>query len=295
MDHISMAYFLRVCELHNFTKAAESLHISQPALSRRIIALENELGVKLLDRSNNIIQLTDGGKLFYDEAKRIIDRETMLKEKMVQYKCGSYGKIKIGYDPHAFIEPIIYATQLMRELHPEIELEFVEMSNRYAVYSFLHNEIDMIYVYREELQNVGGAKVEVIVKNQPVALIPKGHRLWGWNAVSCSDLIGEQFALAKPNTLSKPVIRSFKQKGLSFEGALFCAYPSTRLFYIASGKCIGLAGAYSPENLGFSEYIQSIRIADVSADAVDCCIAYRPDNVNSAQMANCMLLFKNKE
>lgn len=48
MDYKSIVCFLRVCELHSFTKAAEDLYISQPALSRRILALEDELGVKLL-------------------------------------------------------------------------------------------------------------------------------------------------------------------------------------------------------------------------------------------------------
>ena len=52
MDYKSIVCFLRVCELHSFTKAAEDLYISQPALSRRILALEDELGVKLLDRAN---------------------------------------------------------------------------------------------------------------------------------------------------------------------------------------------------------------------------------------------------
>lgn len=47
MDYKSIVCFLRVCELHSFTKAAEDLYISQPALSRRILALEDELGVKL--------------------------------------------------------------------------------------------------------------------------------------------------------------------------------------------------------------------------------------------------------
>lgn len=70
MNHIQIKCFLEIVNENNFTKAASKLFITQPAISRYIAALENELGFCLFDRTNKHVKLTEVGELYYDFFRR---------------------------------------------------------------------------------------------------------------------------------------------------------------------------------------------------------------------------------
>ena len=87
MNEISLVCFIRACELYNLLKATQELHISPPALSRRIITVGEKIGISLLRRSKTGVELTDGGKLFYKEIKKLVSAEQELREKMKAFCC----------------------------------------------------------------------------------------------------------------------------------------------------------------------------------------------------------------
>jgi len=72
MELRHLRYFVAVAEALSFTKAAEKLRIAQPSLTKQVRNLEDEIGVKLLDRSNNCVALTDAGSLFLFESKKLL-------------------------------------------------------------------------------------------------------------------------------------------------------------------------------------------------------------------------------
>lgn len=296
MDYTSIVCFLRVCELRNFTKAAQDLYISQPALSRRILALEDELGVKLLNRANGGLQLTEGGKLFYADAKKLIDVEEALKQKMEKHRDGFYGKVSIGYSSYCFIEPLMFAAHMSRETYPGIEADFQSMSPRYAVYSYLHGQIDIAYLCRGDIPQTNDSVVEVIAKAQPAILVPKGHRLWDRQYVTSADLIGEPFAISKMKShVSESIRQQFESKGVSFENALQCESANTRFFQIATGRYIGMDGVYSSKYFDYySEFIRVIPCTDIEFDFADYCAVYHPSNGNAERFVSCMAEFLEK-
>lgn len=292
MDYTSIVCFLRVCETRNFTKAAQDLYISQPALSRRILALEDELGVKLLDRATGGLHLTDGGKLFYENAKKLIDAENKLKEKMEKHRDGFYGKIRIGYSSHCFKEPLLFASHWFHKTYPGIEMEFQSMSPKYAAYNYLHEQIDLAYLCKSDIPQTNDSVIEVIAKAQPSILVPKGHRLWARQSVSCADLVEEQFAISKTKSHVSDSIRSeFEKRGVSFENALQCDSASTRFFQIATGRYIGMDGVYSSKYAYASDLIRAIPCTDIQFDFSDYCAVYHPSNGHAERFVNCMLDF----
>ena len=291
MDYKSIVCFLRVCELHSFTKAAEDLYISQPALSRRILALEDELGVKLLDRANGGLQLTEGGKLFYSDAKKLINVEAALKQKMEKHRDGFYGEVRIGYSSYCFMEPLMHAAHMLGETYPNIEPDFQSMSPRYAIYSFLHGQIDIAYLCRGDIPQTNDSVIEVIAKAQSVILIPKGHKLWDRQYVTCSDLVGERFAISKTKSqVSDSIRESFEAKGVFLENALQCESANTRIFQIATGRYIGMDGVYSSKYFDYyADFIRAIPCADMDFNFADYCAVYHPSNGNAERFVNCMI------
>jgi len=94
-----LQYAVLLSKARSFSNVAESLNISQPALSKQIIALENELGVKLFDRSSTPLTLTAAGEHFAAKAEQLLYEEDQLLKAMEQYRTGESGRLIIGVSP----------------------------------------------------------------------------------------------------------------------------------------------------------------------------------------------------
>src|SRR5260370_8505776 len=82
MDLRHLRYFVAVAAHGSFNRAADTLHLTQPALSRQVKDLEEELGVPLLVRGQNTVKLTESGGLFYEEAREVIARANQAVQRM---------------------------------------------------------------------------------------------------------------------------------------------------------------------------------------------------------------------
>ena len=91
-----LRYFLTVAREENITKAAEVLHITQPALSRQLAQLEEELGVKLFDRGTRKITLTDEGMLLRRRGEEIVQLVAKTENELIEQERLLEGKITIG-------------------------------------------------------------------------------------------------------------------------------------------------------------------------------------------------------
>src|ERR1700720_4185360 len=96
MDLRQLAYVDAVARTASFTRAAEELHIAQPALSQAIRTLEAELGVRLFDRTSRRVALTDAGSSFVEEARAILSRSAALQEDMTLYAGALRGRVRLS-------------------------------------------------------------------------------------------------------------------------------------------------------------------------------------------------------
>ena len=104
MELRHLRYFIAVAEEENVTRAAERLHVSQPPLSRQIHDLEEELGVKLFDRTGKSLQLNAAGKVFLLEARAVLDRAEEAR-RTVQALLESHDQvIHVGYAPSLSVQ-----------------------------------------------------------------------------------------------------------------------------------------------------------------------------------------------
>lgn len=119
-------YFLKVAETGNLTRAAAQLHMTQPALSRHLKQLEDEMGVALLMRHGRGVRLTEAGTLFVEQAREILARADTLSEVLHAREARPSGQLAIGMPlswTGLVTTPLITA---FRERHPSVTLRLVE-------------------------------------------------------------------------------------------------------------------------------------------------------------------------
>ncbi len=120
-----LSCFMAVVKERNYTRAANSLYISQPAVSKSIAMLEEELGFKLLKTVNRQPELTDAGKLYYEFIARASDEYEMLMDDIRRIVDKPLGEVRIGcpdtWNPEYFYKQI---TGYFAEKHPDMKITF---------------------------------------------------------------------------------------------------------------------------------------------------------------------------
>ena len=120
MDIRMMEYFLAVTREGTILGASETLHVSQPALSRQMSALEEELGVTLFVRGNRRITLTEGGMILRKRAEEILSLVSQTEQEVTQAQDKISGDIYIGSGESPVFHYLSQAASIIREKHPDV-------------------------------------------------------------------------------------------------------------------------------------------------------------------------------
>ena len=129
MNSRQLQYAIKLSEIRNFSLVAEQLNITQPALSKQILTLEQELGVRLFDRSTLPLTLTAAGEHFIREAKDLLYREDQLVKSMSDFSSGSRGRLTIGISPFRSLYLIHTVAKKIRDRFPGIEIVLQEAAS----------------------------------------------------------------------------------------------------------------------------------------------------------------------
>jgi DNA-binding transcriptional LysR family regulator len=122
MELRQLKYFIAVAEELHFGRAAESLHLSQPALSKQIQALENSLNIQLLARTKHSCYLTVAGKKFLETAHRILQELEEGIQVTRQVANGQMGRVRIGFTEATLFSLAPNIFQTYREHYPQVDL-----------------------------------------------------------------------------------------------------------------------------------------------------------------------------
>jgi len=130
----------------SFTRAAEILFVSQPSLSKQIKILENRLGIKLLNRENNTIYLTEGGKVFLQYSERILALCEESCRALNDVKNGDRGNLTVGASQTigTYLMPRVLA--LFAQNYPQVNIKVQVDSTRMIAKSVVNREIDIAVV-----------------------------------------------------------------------------------------------------------------------------------------------------
>lgn len=146
MDLNKFEYILCVAEEKSFTKAASKLYISQPALSQYVASLEEQLKVKLFDRSVTPLKLTLGGEIFIKKALEILQLKKELWRELHDISSNLVGNISIGISPNRSLYLLPYFFKELKDKFPNIKVEIIERNSKELEKGVLDGMIDIVII-----------------------------------------------------------------------------------------------------------------------------------------------------
>jgi DNA-binding transcriptional LysR family regulator len=218
MELRHLRYFLAVAEELNFTRAAKSLNIAQPPLTRQIRLLEEEMGVALVDRSSYRIELTRAGAAFAGEIARILGELRLAVVHARRAARGAPGQVRVGFTESASFNPLVTtAFRSFRAAHPGIEVSLEERQSVELCKGLREERIDVAFV-RPPLKNQEGIALDILQEEDMLAVVPNTHRLARARLVDLRDLQNESFILypraVRPG-LADAVVAACERAGFS--------------------------------------------------------------------------------
>jgi DNA-binding transcriptional LysR family regulator len=191
MDLRHLQYFIAVAEAESFHRAAETLRIAQPALSRSIRALEEDLDTRLLERRPRGTRLTEAGRVFLADAKRIIRELDSARERIRRMSQGHVGSLRIAFgEGAAGHNALTEAIRGFRLREPDVDLLLSPMTSSLQIEAIRQGQVEAGFVYRTPLDEPEFQRHRIAVEDLLLAL-PKSHPLASKKRIRLRELRDE--------------------------------------------------------------------------------------------------------
>lgn len=191
MNIKDITYFIEVAKERNFTRAANNLHISQPALSKAIKILEYETNTKLIERNTRSFKLTDEGEIFYVNAKKALDIINLEIYKLEDSLIASKKHLTLGLPP---VIGSVYFTSIVAEFkeeYPDIEVKILEEGSNNIKDKIEDETIELgVVILPVESNNLVTTPV---TDGEVMLVISKKHKLSNRRSINIEELKDEKF------------------------------------------------------------------------------------------------------
>uniref|UniRef100_UPI0035CAECEC LysR family transcriptional regulator n=1 Tax=uncultured Sphingomonas sp. TaxID=158754 RepID=UPI0035CAECEC len=211
MELRHLRYFVGVAEELHFARAAKRLGISQPPLSQQIAALEQELGVRLFDRTSRSVRLTSAGTAFLEAARETLAQAERAIDVAHRAARGELGELNLGFNASApFVPMIAKAIYDYRRAFPDVKLVLTELAGRVQPTALVDHALDVCFVRGFRRPDVE-AKIQAtpILQERLMVAMRPDHRLAGHTGLGLRDLASE------------PLILYSREDGATFTEELF--------------------------------------------------------------------------
>lgn len=204
MEFRYLRYFVTVADELHFTRAAERLGMAQPPLSQQIRKLETEIGAPLFRRFSRGVELTDAGKILYEDATQILNLVELARNRAQSAARGLSGRIRVGFASSVVFHPIVAkVVRAYRDAFPGVQLAPWESHVSGLMNDLMEERID-VAVIRQASQQSENLKVEALLAEEMVVVLPSQHRLTELDALSM-DMLGEETLIMFPRAMA-PVL-----------------------------------------------------------------------------------------
>lgn len=281
MDFLELQSFVTICDCQNITEAARRLYITQPALSRRIRDLEEELGVTLFVRRSKGIEITEAGTRLYQDAVHLLNQRRDFSVKAHRLQNSQVGTVRLAVAPNMPHIPFLRAVSAMARDYPEV----TQIFQADLFYGFPHmlsqNQLDVILCGKGEASTSPDIHYEVLYESPLSIFVGKGHRFWTRERISWDDLSGETVVLhsGRVRNIEPHVELTLRKHCPSIKHIFYCKSIEECMFNAAAGRYAALCGTSEWECLPATpDVLRNIPIEGPEIDWSSPAAAYNPQN-----------------
>lgn len=194
MELRQLRYFAKTAEASSFSEAAKCLNVAQSTLSQQIRQLEEELGVRLFERSTHSISLTEAGSEILPAVQRTLNDADLCIDRIRDLRQLRSGTLNIGVT-HSFSPILTEALLAFMKLYPAIELNIFYKPMAELMELLHRREVDFVLAFKPSLP-LDDVESHILFQNRLAAVVGPGHALGAKEHVTLADL--EQYDLALP-------------------------------------------------------------------------------------------------
>lgn len=276
-----LQYFKYIAKYKNITRAAKHFYISQSTLSRLIISLEKELGVPLFIRNNKKIELTEAGKVFYNECGLLIEHMEAVTKRVQAANRGRSGLLRIS-SPAKLSRRLYSSLTMIKDLYPDVDLlvesyEFNEIPSavQYDIY-------DVGFTYQFALESSGFEDLECYPVDMDDFSLVVNSRLFPDATFEDIPEIVRSLPLILPSYIEPPFMKliMYELQSMADVKKIRTSYVNTTdsvMLDTSLGLGYGIVPTSLSHYIGSNEYITYLDLTKLSAKA-KIVILYKKDN-----------------
>lgn len=230
MNTFQLSCFLAVAEYLNFAQAAQTLHVTHPAVSQQIKSLEKELGAPLFVRTTRSVSLTEEGKAFLPDAQQIV---TLSRRATKRFGTGLDKPIEmltIGCYSSACMILLADALEQLRSMRPALHPNLQTIPFRHIYQRLESGDLDAVVGFREAPDTKINAFFKELSKSSIVCVCARNHALAGVKEICMEDLKKEKLVLFMPPKGMVPIMR--------LQGELMGNRPPSEFYFCESTESI---------------------------------------------------------
>ncbi|MDF3196456.1 LysR family transcriptional regulator [Pseudomonas sp. 1928-m] len=245
MDLATLNAFIAIAELGSFSEAAERLHLTQPAVSKRIASLEQQLSVRLFDRLGREVSLTEAGRALLPRAYQILNVLDDTRRALTNLNGEISGRLTLATSHHIGLHRLPPLLRAFTRAHPQVALDIQFLDSEVAYEEVLHGraELAVITLAPETREPVHA----VAVWDDPLDFVAAPeHPLARSKAISLADVAHHPAVFPGGNTFTHHIVRRlFEAQGLTPNIAMSTNYLETIKMMVS----IGLAWSVLPRTM----------------------------------------------
>lgn len=235
MDIAALQAFAAVAEHASFSEAAERLHLTQPAVSKRVRLLEDDLGVNLFDRIGRKVSLTEAGRALLPRARRLLNDAREMRRAVADLSGDVGGRLVMGTSHHIGLHRLPVPLRRFTHDYPEVELDIRFMDSEAACHAVEIGDLELAIVTLPP-SPLPHLSMQTVWDDPLVFMTSPDHPLAGSKGVALKTLLKEPAVLPSSSTYTRRILeQAVREQGLSLNIAMETNYLETLQMLVASG------------------------------------------------------------
>jgi DNA-binding transcriptional LysR family regulator len=290
MDLASLRAFVEVARKNSFSQAAETLFLTQPAISKRIAGLEEALSVRLFDRAGRQVLLTEAGRHLLPRAEQIIHELTDIRRELSNLSGEIAGRLAMATSHHIGLHRLPAVLRSYADHYPDVELDIRFMESEKACQAVEHGELELAVVTLP-LVPAASLLTEVIWIDPLRPVVSLDHPLARQKKVTGKDLLAHPAVLPTRGTYTRTIL---EQRINQLHGEVNCTLSTDYLETLKMMASIGLGWSLLPEIL-LDEHLKPLDVPELDLTRSLGIVTHRKRTLSNAAGAMRGVLLSNAD